>query len=241
MILIETYHWDIEGSKRLEYLLDKYSPKTMCIEFPENLSLKEFEKQKKIVVDKRTLEINKTDLPLNFKKILAETINSSGYELFVAVEYSKRTKAKLSFIEHPSLYSELKSGFEGEEDNFLKAILSELTQEDIEKAEAMSYEKYRKKFIAASDELFYKNAIFTIENIPSYTQEANDKFKAIALTEKREQFMAEKLIRINPDIHIGGRLHLSEELRKYHPVTPLYQRFGDLVTKKIRLCDAFKE
>lgn len=57
--------------------------------------------------------------------------------------------------------------------------------------------------------------------------------------EAREQFMTDQISRIKPDMHIGGVAHMFAGFSDALPVTPLYQRLGALVAKRIRLCEAY--
>ena len=57
---------------------------------------------------------------------------------------------------------------------------------------------------------------------------------------KREKFMADKILRIKPDMFIVGLSHVFDEYLDGSPVKPLHKRLGKLVTERIRLCDADK-
>ena len=59
--------------------------------------------------------------------------------------------------------------------------------------------------------------------------------------EEREQEMTDGILKFQPDMHIGGIQHAFEEYAESLPVDPLYERLGNLVSRRIRLCEAMKE
>ena len=240
MILIGTIHSDLEGPKRLEYLLNKFNPKIITIEFPDNFTIEEAEKFISNGKNQSRKEIKGFGLPENSKRLNYEGVDIISYECIVPIEYSKKSNSNIYFVDHPDISSITKKKTEPSKTKINKlkelyGLVKDFSYEDLRRIIVENFDKaYNDKDILKmilkynplSGEEFFEKEFFEKE-----------------FQEKREQYMANKIIKIHPDkndIHVGGMGHIFGDY-DFIEVKLLYERLGNLVTKRIRLCDAYNE
>ena len=235
MILIGTVHTDLEGSGRLRYLLNLYKPRIITIEIPSQLKHQEEEARIAQIKEKKKLLLEESilynNISENLQQYLLKHMENQKYEFSEAHGYSKRTGAELCFVDYLPFFEEIKKI-----DSNLNADLSEETLQNLrrifESMEKLSFEDLFTLCQSQNDQAYYgsKNDIRSLEEfVPKH------------LIEEREQYMADKILQIMPEMHIGGVGHMYDGFEYILPVIPLYKRLGNAVTKKIRLNEAFWE
>ncbi len=92
---------------------------------------------------------------------------------------------------------------------------------------------------------YFEGGTSLIKNTPDLNKndikELNDYLSEVVsklLSENREQFMANEILQRNPDMNIGGLLHINSEFRSELKYLPLYKRLGSAAHKVILLCEA---
>lgn len=234
MNLIGTIHFDFEGPKRLEVLLAKLKPKSISIEYPTtNESLEDIEQRIINARAKYKRVLKQLSIPEVLQRFFTEFFSILAYEAVLPIQYSKARGIKVYPVDHPSMLG--------------KPFTEEAILEDMRSGlgfippqiNDFKYDHLRKQFVQGMDKGYYDSNVFhEIDKIFPPTQPAFIYEPRIA--EMREQYMAEQILKINPDLHIGGLDHIFREQSDL-PVKTLTERLGDKVSEKIRLCEATHE
>ena len=228
MILVGTSHIDLQGPERLEHLLEQIQPKIITVEISANLSLDDVADQ---IIEGRATQIQRlkaTDMYESYKRLLTEIYSIRAFDALVPIQYARANGVEIYPVDFPS--QESKAKIFRNEDKELLAILTSIY------GHRLPYDQYRKAFIDWHERMFYSpevardlarlfNIRGTVEDKPA---------------EEREQFMAERILEKNPDVHLGGLAHVIDEPPIPFPVTPLYLRLGDRVSQRIRLNEVSK-
>lgn len=244
MDLIGTVHCDIEGTRRLEYLLSRLKPKQITVEWPVNKSLDEIEEEILLGREKKVEAVGSlTDVPDVVKRFFVEFFSNSGYDTLVPIQYARANDLDIFPIDHPQVMpvaqgdSEDYSGFV----IGLRNGLGELPQG----IERISYNEFRRLFSKEFDRAYFDPSI--IHEIGKYISERNvqNTGELVHLNdprfeEQREQFMTDQILRVRPDVHIAGIAHVVDGYFERDSFQPLYRRLGEVVSDRIRLCEAIK-
>lgn len=212
MIYVGTVHIDFKGAERLRKVIRKYKPEVLTIEIPDNLTLK------------------------------------------TAVEMLRKNKASLldALEKARSLDKDLRSFFreyfsvDGFEVEVVYALSSHLRVEPIDSPEVLRHEdeigdfdisKVR-KMMRVHDQTVQR--VYDGEDVISEMIGASGSFlDDPEFVERREEYMAENIRRIRPDMHIGGIEHLLG-LTNGLKVDTLWKRCSRPGDQIVRLCDADK-
>ncbi len=230
MILVGTVHYDLDGPRRLEHLLRRFAPRQISVEYNGSL--------KGIVIDHEFNKadaaeaVKKVDLPENLKQLFVEAASIYGYEVRIPLLYSLTVHHRgiATVDDNRPIRPRI------DIDKELKYLIDAINRRRPINPE-LPYEHLRKSTVAYFDRAYNDGQIF--EEIEKMFEELEIEVPEIEDPERRERVMAENIIGLRPDMHIGGMLHAFEYPDVEHSVTPLYKRLGDMVTQRIRLCEAF--
>ncbi len=240
-ILIGTIHGDlcIKGYYQLDQALSLYKPKSISLEFPEGTDLagRVHDVQKKIDEDIDQL----SEIALRpWVRILAfESICSQFYEGRAAYDYAQREGIPLHCVDHPSLVCPDLSLFPSLE----KVIRNiEAIDPNIQSViQSLPVEEVLKRFMVFGS-TFYENPELLKQWFAHLPVEVQKEFMISSSVDMdtREGYMAERILALEPELHIGGIAHMSEEFSAaFLPgVVPLYRRLGSLVTERYPLAFA---
>jgi len=120
MKLIGTIHYDIQGPKRLEHILNKEMPEKVSVEFYKAKDIKEAQSLVLKNREKRKKEIKKWNLPKLLKNFAYRISESYGFELTTTIRYAKKTGALLYLVDEPEIKKY------NESDSFLRGLMSGL-------------------------------------------------------------------------------------------------------------------
>lgn len=237
MKLIGIAHWDIEGPNRLEHILSRHSPRVITIEAPKFSTIKELETrilQNRVILKKF---IEQSNLPTNFKQVYQEIMGTERYESIIPILYSSTTSSEIYCVDHPNMKEHYLTKLN------IESFNSEMFNENMKH---ISCDKLRQAYIKNTDTSYYSTQFVyqLIENMhPQLNalllKESEKNIFKEDFIEEREQFMAESILEINPDIHIGGMAHIFECYSGIFSIKPLLERLGDKVSDRIRLCEAY--
>jgi len=241
MILIGTIHQDIEGTKRLENLLNKIKPKIITIEWPTGKSLEEIEKE---ILDYRSKNIQileGSEMPRSIKKFFIEFVSNSNYETLVPIQYTKKTGAKVYLVDHPKILSAGDSK---------KVYLAEVLLKDSHYKEyKKTYNEIKKHYTESISKLYLEHKhvkdlgkkvakdMTNKEKMKFVESKQTKMLLDVNFEEEREEFVSKEILRINPDVHISGMSHVFK--KRSLDIKPLFKRLGNKVSERIKLCDAF--
>lgn len=252
MILIGTIHIDLNGPKRLETILNRFRPKKVSIEWPCNIDLREVVNQ--IQANKQSLLQQlrklKLDLPSNVLDLMYEENEARGYEFIVPNKYCTRNGLELLCVDHPAISDEREFKIpeslpQNPYEEVLRELYSQLSSEVISELKNVPYDEFKKRYSKLLDKAYWDSDFLDEldKQIPQWYQQLYMNFLGPYLNdpvyiEEREKFMAEKLLSLKPDIHIGGAGHIFEGGYPIEEagVVPLFKRIGD--SQIIRLCEA---
>ena len=232
MLLIGTVHIDIEGPKRLEHFLNKYAPRKITVEVPKGRSVSEIEYMTLRERENRVKQVQQAGLPPQVQTLLEEIEQATGYEAIVAIQYAKRTGAELYFVDIPKIFDIAESNKKITFDESMKHVKN------------ITYEQFREAYVKAIDSGYFDPLALAqiLQNVPEEILEAPAKDYAPILEDKfwdeREQFMADEIARIQPDIHISGLAHIFEEFSLKPGMKSLYQRLAKYSPERVKLCEA---
>ena len=233
MILIETNHFDIEGPRRLEYLLERIKPKTIAIEFSKNFSSDGIEKHVSGWRDiySKAIKSYKFETPL-LKELFLDLFSVYGYDALIPILYGKRTGAQIFPIDAPR---EKQSKFLRKRfGDFVKGLMDEVNPEARTLlSEARNYSDIREQLVKELDKEFY-HGLF----LPDERDEAES--GVVRNTKEREHYMAKEFMNINPDLLICCRSLVPEPPSNNPELRPLVELWGDMAVERITLCNAFE-
>ncbi len=246
MIAIGTIHYDIEGPKRLEHLLERFKPKIITVEYPHTASLEEVAVLNQEAQQKRAALIPKMDLPQVIKEFLTEMNTVLGYDILIPLKYAEEKGAEVYGIDHPNVLPQFDPKDTSDETFFVgfsTSLKESLGGQIPKELESMDYTTFRAAMTnKLFDRAYHDPTIWKeIERQMSEKQRQRGEellghLNAISFAVKREQTMADEIEKREGDMHIGGLDHIFDY---FPPVSmPLYLRVGTLFTQRIRLCDA---
>lgn len=245
MILVGTVHVDINGPRRLEQVLNTYKPKSVSLEIPSDMDPDELEQFIFGIRKSTKAAVEDSGIEENNSIFIFEAVETFGYEACITIEYCRTNDSTLHFSDHPAL------------NNPWKKYLKEFGDETIERLpqwkekplKIKDYESFRRAYTQKMDGFYFVDSAFELATdvISRISEEDRKKFTETKVKEtkhmnrdfkeEREQYMAENILRIKPDIHIGGVGHAFKGFVEVCSAEPLYRRLGDTVTKRIRLCE----
>ena len=250
MLLIGTVHIDLNGPRRLEAILNRFRPKKVAVEWSGNIDLGEIVSQIQIAkhLMLKQLKELKLDLPSNLLGLMYEEVDARGYEFFVPYNYCKGNGLELLCVDHPALLEG--KGIKIPEclsqnsyEDLLREMYSELSSDDVLKLKNFSCDELRKRYTELLDKAYYDIDFFDEidKQIPQWYQRLIMDFFGPYINdpiyiEEREKYMAEELLRLKPDMYIGGLGHMVEGYKEKEGVVPLFKRIED--PQIIRLCEA---
>ncbi len=234
MIAVGTIHLDIKGPKRLRNLLERYKPIKISIEYPKRQSINEAEQRLLNLQRIRETQAKNSDLPDNLKQIAIELAKAIGYEIIIPIQYHKEKCIEIYFVDH------IDRPVICEEKDFAEKFRIGLG-DIVEKLKKVPHKELRKYYVQMIDKCYHNPNLFNklMEDLPEEEVKFPEKLTEEEFQEQREQFMADELFRIQPDLHIGGLEHIFRE-GDFLLVPSLYQRLGNAITKRMKLCE-FKE
>jgi hypothetical protein len=241
MILVGTVHNDLQGPERLERVLDRYQPKRISVECPKGMTVSAVENELRNYNRVCMQHVKKAGFPENFERFLNDVVNVMGYERLVAIQYAKRKGYDILFTDH----ADASSVSDCWEESFIAAMgrLSQLVKED-----ERSYEQTRADHCEIIDRAYYEPKILmSVAGIdPELDQAIDNMFDPATdvLTDERERVLAGNIIDVQPNLHIGGMMHIFEMpeiLALFDIKEPLYKLLEGQYSKRIRLCEALAE
>ncbi|MCH7681340.1 hypothetical protein IID10_18585, partial [candidate division KSB1 bacterium] len=199
-------------------LLAQGLPK-ITVEFPEGRSAEEAVRLISDVAIRRIEQVKQSDLPENFKRVLCEIYGAMGYELITPIQYSRESGSKIYFVDHPdSLPSQ-------DETENLRLEALKIT----EKKKKIPYDVLRAGFVKYFDRAYQNPEALDNMTLTAETERELEESMGHLLDEdfeeEREQFMANEIIRIKTDLHVGGMAHIFGGDDSF-TVQPLYKRLG---------------
>ena len=235
MILIGTVHTDLDGPKRLERILEKYKPRVITIETPNNISLTDFIYYEKRRINQCKDYVKNLELSENKRKLLLEILDNGHYEATITRDYAQLNNSEIYPVDiDESQVQELL------DESMMKFGLISILLGSIAGSDLDTFKMLRRRYITSMANFYnsFYNEISTTHysNPISY----NNLQAEIIEDNFREQFMADKISRIKPDMHIGGYANIFHEYLFGYPVIPLHKRLGNKVKERIRLCDVDK-
>lgn len=248
MILVGTFHTDLEGPHRLELLLNYFKPRVVTLESPASIPVEEAVRKILTVRELMTKVARSLNLPQFLTDWFCDSASGTGYEIVVPAVYARSTGAQLYSVDHPqvSFDSDIFS-----DETAVAAVLkdaanlfiSELEKREgsIDSLSGISYVEARPKICQIQDEVYRTGRIEAPESLEALLRkqlgETASQLLDPAFAEKREQFMTTQLLHTLPDMHIGGLRH-THPLAEKGMTVPLYERLGNAVLQAVKLCDA---
>ena len=220
MILIGTVHTDLDGPKRLERILEKYKPRVITIETPNNISLNDFIYYEKRRINQCKDYVKNLELSENKRKLLLEILDNVHYESTILRDYAQLNSSEIypvdideSQLQEPMDESMMKFGL-------ISMLLRSINGSDLD-----TFEILRKRYITSMAN--YYDSFYKEISTYHYSNPISDNNLQAEIIEDnfREQFMADKISRIKPDMHIGGFAHIFDEYLRGYDVISLYKRF----------------
>ncbi len=212
MDLVGVHHADLLGRQRLRKLLDEYSPESISIEIMNGLST---EKVESIILN--TNQKNKyyilrqcafQNVSMSYTNLLLDVFDIIGYEFLESINYARENNAQIYFVDQPEFYD--KNNISYPVAVIVQNIISIVGLDNLNSKEK-SYEELEKIYIKGIDR--------------QYCSVRNN-----ILSGNREDFMAEELRRLKPDLHIAGINHVYNN----NP-DALCNQLKDITENKIRL------
>jgi hypothetical protein len=249
MIAIGTYHFDLEGPKRLKYALDKLRPRSISTEWPKGDNISEWTNYLSRLQETLINQLQKKAFPDAIYQLLRDSMTIGAYELRVPFEYSKKTGAKLFLIDHPKLSGPIPSDPTPEQaqkslEEVLNIFFEGWDQEVIDKLHNVPYGKLREIIDPIMDQTYFRS-IPSSRSAEEYFERSLDPnlkryLEDKTFQEEREEFMTSEVLKANSDLHIGGLAHLFPgNFLEEGGVKPLYKRLGNSLAKSIRLCEVY--
>ncbi|MBI2970805.1 MAG: hypothetical protein HYY37_00120 [Candidatus Aenigmarchaeota archaeon] len=249
MKLIGTIHRDFEGPRRLQYVLERLQPQRMTVEAPSNFSPADARNFFLQYRANRLPVVQSTDMPQTLREFYTELCWVGGYEALVPIAYAENAGREVFMVDSP------RPGLlDFDEKGFRKELEDEIAK--FAHWNEMSYDTVRSRYDALIDTSYHTPLVLLGGLIPAVryamaqrSRAALDRLrtsitggrwkrKETVMEVEREQYMADEIRRVNPDVHIGGLAHVFGVLDS--PVARLYSLLGDLVDERIRLCDVFE-
>jgi hypothetical protein len=239
MILLGTIHFDLQGPARLEKFLYKTSPNSISIEFPRDTSIdrfiEDFDESKKYM----SKQIENSNIHDILKQFMYKAIECLGYEVTVPVAYAKKHKIDLFPVDHPQ--REISTN--GDLTKLINYYDSDAVSNKINSLNII-YNQFLQERNAYIDRAYYESEIIRelISYFPEFTVDELVKAwpKDPAFPENRERFLADEIKLKQPELNIGGMVHVFPYDKDIQFVTPLYKRLGDISLEKKRLCEVDK-
>ena len=214
MDLVGVHHADLLGRERIRKLLDEYAPSSVSIEIMKGLTLEEVEG---IVVNtnqRNTHYILRQcalqDIVLPYTSLLLDVLSIIGYEFLESISYAKKNDAQIFFVDQPSFYD--KNNISYPVTAIAQNIVNIVGLSNLNSGKK-SYEEIKRIYIKGVD----KQYCFVGRNVLSIS---------------REEFMAEELRELKPDMHIAGISHVYNTNPK-----ALCNQLKDATNRKIRLSE----
>ena len=234
MILIGTLPFDIEGTKRLEHILEVLQPKRITVQWPSSQSVDEI---KSDILDERGFMMDTiaswgmegkfygVDIFPGIEKLYLDIVGQRYFEVAVPLEYAKRRGIEVFPVDHPDFRREHVADFM---DGVRKEILSFSVRTLLR-----PYEDLRTTRMSRFDGLYTSPSLFQ-----QWRAQLGERQQSIS-PEEREQYMTKEISRRNPGVHIGGMVHVFQGFSDVLGVIPLYQRLGqERVHLKMSLYEA---
>ncbi|MEK6963822.1 MAG: hypothetical protein AABX70_05310 [Nanoarchaeota archaeon] len=244
MKLIGTiHHYDLEGPRRLEKLLQRIKPKKITIETPSDRSPEQVER---LLLDRRTQTLDilaSVQLPDCVRALYTEMFSQEGYEAMESILYARKEGVQIYGVDHPEVLKTLSI-----DENMLRRQLEEESRSLPSEVLGLSYCQVRPFFVELFDRMYLDKPLLisVFSKIAErLAQEDVDHLRSVMradepeFEEVREQFMADEILRINPDVHIGGLMHMAD-FPELQSGVPLYRRLGSSVDEIIRLGEVDK-
>lgn len=221
MILIGTVHTDLDGPRRLKCILEKYKPRKITVEMPKNKLekiLNDFSEFRSIA--KKNFE--KVYGGTEIIKLINELIQIYGYEFNTTYDYAKSTGAELYAIDYMKSANMKSPNYVEGFHYIIDCLISSWSiYKDLD---ADAWSRHYKNSVTA----FYNRTNKAIYSIESFYPD---------ITSRRERIMAKRILRIMPEMHIGGFSHIFDEHLAGVNIIPLHKRLGNVPSEKIRLCE----
>lgn len=228
LLLVGTVHNDKEGSERLMKVLKFYKPKKITVECSSSVTIDTYESEKTKSIERVLEEVKDWASSYSINKLK----NTSYYEAEVCIEYARENNCELHFIDEEK---ELISS-----DLVLTLFCAESVRRYIKESklfvdvEKTFYEHYYENKRDRKKKNFnYEKMIEEIDECSLqkfmneyYGEELLIKMKKLAeetygRNSGRDKIMEERILELQPDIHVGGVAHIFNTgiLKK-----PLYKR-----------------
>lgn len=246
MILIGTAHIDTKGPRRLEDLLAELKPGRITIEMSAGLSLEDIESR---ILDMRKEYcriVRSVSIPPALQHFYLGFLSISGYDALVPIQYAQKEGVEVFPVDHPIVakYRDQYSQRGGDELEANLKVVEQKARDDPSQYAHLEKVDPNKVFSYLVD-LYYTDPekaeeVFDMSQDWSpnteVTEEWVEKVNETSFAEQRERFMAEEIRMLYPDVHIGGMAHIYDDYGLC--VTPLYARLKDIVSRRIKLCEA---
>lgn len=241
-ILIGTIHCNLEGDRQLEKVLSLYRPRSLSLEFPYgcDLAARVEEINKRIAEEQK--KVSKGDLLAWERAFVLKSLSSIFYEGRLAHAYAQKEKIPLHCVDHPDLVGLDLSSFPSAE-----SIVAEVRASPLELREALSVLSVKQALghIVSVQNDWYKEPELIQKWFDALSPERKKELEYDPQVDPnvREQYMAEKILTLEPEMHIGGMAHMFKRYAAMGSpgVIPLYRRLGSLVTNKYPLAFACEE
>ena len=245
MILIGTIHQDLEGPSRLESLIGRLQPKVLTIEAPANLAIDQLAETLRVrrqLFERLSLSLK---APNFYKELVGETYKITGYDILVPIDYARRQGIEVHAVDHPALAELIEKPVDEKaivdmHNSYSAQLVKQMRKQHVP-VNKLTYAMIRPVIIQQTDRAYYDPHVFDNLSVP-YTLQALDQLNRLfndhQLSEEREQHLTEHILALRSDVHVAGLAHVSEEYKGVLTVEPLYQRLGEQVSQRIRLCDA---
>lgn len=165
-----------------------------------------------------------------YKKLIHLAIDNFCFECTTSINYAKSSTCSLYFVDDYNIMKPLSL-------NVGKSYCPPLTL----KADILKLANLPGGFLYPRLlELIYTRVTdIMYQNLPNSELKNASPFSDKD-SEDREGYMTNEILKIRPDMHIGGLFHVFGESPQNFPVRPLHRRLGSIVKKRIMLCDADK-
>ena len=223
---------DIKGPERLERVLRQYRPSSISVEFPRDIALEVAREKYVELREQRLAELEEARIDERLKLIPRKAIRAIGYEVLVPYEYCRCEDAELYFVDV--------GGWEiPREDTFVANMLAGVMQNE-KRILQMDEEELLREYVRVIDAVYEDIEAYREihQNIPNeqVSVEPIDKLFFEEKQEEREKAIADELVRVRPEMHVGGIAHMYPEYGMFE-IKTLYDRVKDLVEERKKLCD----
>lgn len=236
MIFVGTVHVDIDGSKRLRHLLEAYRPRCITVEYPADESIADIERKIREQQERGVRLMKRIRAPENMRGVYTEIAAQAGYDTLVPILYAKENGLEVYPVDHPGI----RKGLQLADDEGVIEMFSINPEDMPPNVDKPPYETFREVFGRNMDSCYDTLPEINDSDIRSSPENIAwlDHLNNPAFEETREQYMADAIRKRHSYFHVGGLAHMKDD-SELISVVPLHRRLDDIITARIRLCDAF--